>query len=79
MLLSNNQLQLLECNHKKRLADQSEIKKHPFFASINWDKLARKGVPPPHITTKQANDASMMDICFLKEVFLHHIFICNAN
>jgi hypothetical protein len=46
-----NDLQLLERNPKKRLGcgpkDAEEIKKHPFFKDIDWDKLDKKLLEPP--------------------------------
>ena len=43
---------LLEKNPKKRLGSQSgleEIKKHPFFAGVDWDMILQKKVPAPFI------------------------------
>ena len=43
---------LLEKNPKKRLGAQSgieEIKKHPFFASIDFDAILEKKIPAPFI------------------------------
>jgi len=46
---------LLIRNPNKRLGSGSrgaeEIKEHPFFKNIDWDKVQKKGyrVPPPHI------------------------------
>jgi len=42
-------LQLLERNPTKRLCMPDKIKAHPFFSSIDWDKLARKELPPPYV------------------------------
>ncbi len=40
--------QLLTRDPTKRLgtSDAAEIKKHPFFRSIDWDKLFKKEVEP---------------------------------
>lgn len=42
---------MLERNPTKRLGYNGahEIKSHPFFASIDWDKLAKKELPPPWV------------------------------
>lgn len=41
--------QLLERNPAKRLCDPAKIKAHPYFSSIDWDKLERKEIPPPYV------------------------------
>jgi len=40
-------LRLLDRNPDTRLTDPDKIKAHPWFASINWDKLFRKEIEPP--------------------------------
>jgi hypothetical protein len=43
-------LQLLNRNPKHRLGaqrDAAELKEHPFFASIDWDLLSQRKIPPP--------------------------------
>lgn len=42
---------LLEKDHEKRLGTRStdDIRKHPWFRSIDWEKLARKEIPPPFV------------------------------
>ncbi len=37
----------LEKNPAKRLEDTAEIKRHPFFSSIDWQKLAKRQLEPP--------------------------------
>lgn len=32
---------------KERVSDPDEIKKHEFFNGIDWEKLAKREVPPP--------------------------------
>lgn len=54
---------LLRKDYKKRLGykhDMSEVKNHPFFSSIDWDKLVAKQLKPPY-------RPSMRDINFSKE------------
>ena len=31
----------------RRLADPGVVKRHPFFAGLDWDKCERKELPPP--------------------------------
>ena len=38
-----------------------DIKAHSFFASIDWDKLLKKMVPPPFQPTVVADDAFHFD------------------
>lgn len=41
---------LLNRNNEERLSFNSicEIKKHPFFAQVNWEKMSTRSVYPPH-------------------------------
>ena len=43
--------QLLEKDPRKRLDDEEVMKRHPFFAGIDWQKLALKKVPSPFKVT----------------------------
>mmetsp|Transcript_27627 Transcript_27627/g.49854 ORF Transcript_27627/g.49854 Transcript_27627/m.49854 type:complete len:130 (+) Transcript_27627:717-1106(+) len=38
---------LMKIDSRKRLADAAEVKRHPFFETINWEQLAAKEVKPP--------------------------------
>jgi serum/glucocorticoid-regulated kinase 2 len=40
---------LLERDPSKRLGDAAVIKTHPYFKSIDWDKILRKEIKPPYI------------------------------
>lgn len=46
-------LQLLQKDPKQRLGgdekDAEAVKQHPFFKSIDWDKLLKKEVPIPYV------------------------------
>ena len=42
-------MQLLIRDPEERLSDPKKIKDHPFFGSIDWDKLAAKELTPPFI------------------------------
>lgn len=57
---------LLTRDPTKRLgsgpADAEDIKVHPFFSEINWDKLARGEIPPPFVPiVKNSMDTSQFD------------------
>ncbi len=40
---------LLQRNLDERLKDPRLIKQHPWFASIDWQALVEKKIPPPFI------------------------------
>lgn len=48
-----NEYQLLTKDPKKRLGggptDAEEVKRHPFFKSIDWKKLYEKALPVPFV------------------------------
>jgi RAC serine/threonine-protein kinase len=59
---------LLERDIKKRLADPEQIKKHPYFSSIDWEKLYRKEITPPFIPpVKDEEDTSQIDPTFTRQ------------
>lgn len=56
-----------------------EIKKHPFFATIDWDKLLRKEIQPPFKpAVSRADDAFYFDSEFTskspKGILLKYVF-----
>jgi len=60
---------LLERNPTKRLANPDDVKLHPFFAVIDWERLFRKEVIPPFIPpVKSKLDATQIDPSFTKEM-----------
>ena len=49
-------------------ADAEEVKKHPYFANVDWDAFMRKEVPPPFVPTiKDSHDVSNFDKEFTRE------------
>lgn len=56
-MLTNNYLQ-----PKERLSHPEDIKNHEFFHGIDWDKLAKKEIPPPYsLDLEQIDDLSFFD------------------
>jgi len=52
----------------QRLQDPQEIRGHPWFRSLNWDKLEKLEITPPFIpSVKSADDVSNIDEEFLRE------------
>jgi len=61
---------LLTRDVDKRLgsANSSEVKKHPFFKDIDWEKLEKKEIEPPFKPkVKSETDTSQIDSVFLVE------------
>ncbi|KAL6044440.1 Serine/threonine-protein kinase Sgk1, partial [Balamuthia mandrillaris] len=59
---------LLEREPTKRLSSAEAIKAHPYFASVDWEKMARKEVRPPFIPpVKSERDISQIDPTFTRE------------
>jgi len=61
---------LLDRNPASRLGSRggaAEVKRHSFFASIDWDKLALQQVTPPFIPASEL--ASKLDTCNVDEEF----------
>lgn len=62
----------MERDPKKRIGygtkDALELMEHPFFKSIDWEKLAKKEVKPPYIPkTKRIDDLRHIDSMFKEE------------
>jgi len=59
---------LLERDPDKRLSNPDEIKAHPYFSDIDWEKLYSKNITPPFIPpVKSDNDTSQVDPTFTSE------------
>jgi len=59
---------LLERDPNLRLKDPNLIKKHPFFRSIDFEKLSRKEITPPFVPDVQSpDDVGNIDSEFLEE------------
>eukprot|EP01129_Flabellula_baltica_P010457 TRINITY_DN4421_c0_g1_i1.p1 TRINITY_DN4421_c0_g1~~TRINITY_DN4421_c0_g1_i1.p1 ORF type:complete len:460 (-),score=86.96 TRINITY_DN4421_c0_g1_i1:43-1422(-) len=72
--LSSEVVDLISCLTKKekadRLIDPEEIKKHPFFSQIDWEKLYEKEIEPPYIPDLDGpDDLDMIDSEYLKQSF----------
>jgi len=60
--------QLLERDPDRRLIDPKKIKAHPFFRTIDWEKLFNKQLTPPYIPpVKGKEDTGMVDDQFKEE------------
>jgi len=75
---------LLEQDTKKRLGnaeeDAAELKRHPFFAGLNWDKLFKKEIEPtfkPFVTGPE--DTRNIDKMFLNETVKDTPIISNLS
>ena len=71
-LLTSLLRKLLHPDPAKRLggqeADADDIKKHPFFEGLDWEKLSKKELPPLfRPVTKDEKDTSNIDKAFLGE------------
>jgi len=59
---------LLERDPSKRLIDPVQIKQHPFFKSIDFEKLLNKEITPPFVPDVQSpEDVGNIDSEFLEE------------
>ena len=51
---------MLQKDPKQRLGgdstDAEAVKKHPFFKSIDWEKLYRKELPVPYVGSERGSD-----------------------
>ena len=62
-------LKLLNKNPKQRLGvnDKNEIKRHPFFKSIDWNKLYNREITPP-VALKMDEEGDNEEIQYLKQL-----------
>eukprot|EP00456_Euglypha_rotunda_P048543 TRINITY_DN388_c0_g1_i7.p1 TRINITY_DN388_c0_g1~~TRINITY_DN388_c0_g1_i7.p1 ORF type:complete len:522 (+),score=125.71 TRINITY_DN388_c0_g1_i7:100-1566(+) len=64
-------VQLLNRDPKKRLGskdDVNDIKAHPFFKTISWEKMMKKEIDPPYKPkTKSSTDTNNFDSTFTSE------------
>jgi len=59
---------LLDRNPDTRLSEPAEMKKHPFYSAIDWDKLVKKEMVPPFIPeTSGEDDLRNIDSVFVEE------------
>jgi hypothetical protein len=63
---------MLQKDRSKRMGakrDFAEVKEHPFFLAIDWEKLLRREVKPPFSPrVKDAMDISYIDREFTEQV-----------
>merc|ERR1711994_309591 len=45
---------LLEKDPRERISDFKDVKKHPFFAELNWSNLLKMKIKPPLVPTWEA-------------------------
>ena len=58
---------LLEKDVRQRLADPTKIKAHPFFAGLDWEKLAQRELTPPFVPNLNDNDTKYFSRDFTSE------------
>lgn len=59
---------LLQRDPNQRLSAAKDVKSHPYFKSIDWEKLLNKEIVPQYIPpVKGEDDVSMVDPELLKE------------
>jgi len=59
---------LLDRSPVTRLSDPAQVKAHPFFKTIDWEKLFHKEIPPPFVPqVKDALSTENIDSSFLEE------------
>eukprot|EP01016_Furgasonia_blochmanni_P045974 TRINITY_DN6552_c0_g1_i4.p1 TRINITY_DN6552_c0_g1~~TRINITY_DN6552_c0_g1_i4.p1 ORF type:complete len:526 (+),score=128.19 TRINITY_DN6552_c0_g1_i4:273-1850(+) len=62
-------------------ADGKEIKSHPWFAGMNWEKLYHKEIAPPFVPTEKEMDAveGIDPRCNEESNFVLQVYICSLN
>jgi serine/threonine protein kinase len=73
---------LLDRDPAKRIGsgptDGGELRSHPFFASVNWDTMFQRKIPPPFVPSKsEAEKAKYFDTEFTSE--RPHDSICESK
>jgi len=59
---------LLEKNPAKRLSEPQQIKEHPYFNGLDWEKLAKRQLQPPFVPpVKDEQDTGCIDPAFTKD------------
>ena len=56
-------LMLLLKDNQKRLQNVEEIKSHPFFKSVDWNKAKDKKIAPPYVPDHHNNDYVFGGVC----------------
>jgi len=50
----------LDRSPQTRLQDPAEIKAHPYFKEIEWEKLYKRDIPPPYVPIVLSKDSTKM-------------------
>eukprot|EP01012_Entosiphon_sulcatum_P050978 TRINITY_DN6997_c0_g2_i1.p1 TRINITY_DN6997_c0_g2~~TRINITY_DN6997_c0_g2_i1.p1 ORF type:complete len:390 (+),score=58.86 TRINITY_DN6997_c0_g2_i1:18-1187(+) len=66
-------LKLLEKDPSKRLALASDVKRHPFFATVNWSAVYERRVRPPFVpNVASPTDLAMCDLKWINRSPINH-------
>ena len=47
-------------NQRIGVKNKTDLKNDPFFKGIDWEKLARKEIPPPPLNTLEEEDSDVV-------------------